>query len=82
MNRAVEAPHGRNLKQLSDRADWNCAFGLRLELVGQPAGTRPDQQSERCVKVRTGLAPIYRTVMGLGADGADGWEASKATGLR
>ncbi len=29
-----------------------------------------------------GLAPIYRTVMGLGADGADGWEASKATGLR
>ena len=29
-----------------------------------------------------GLAPIYRTVMGLGADGADGWDASKATGLR
>ena len=32
--------------------------------------------------VGTGLAPIYRTVMGLGADGADVWEASKATGLR
>ncbi len=32
--------------------------------------------------VATGLAPIYRTVMGLGADRADGWEASKATGLR
>ena len=29
-----------------------------------------------------GLAPIYRTVMGWGADGADGWDASKATGLR
>ncbi|GDX71177.1 hypothetical protein LBMAG38_22680 [Chloroflexota bacterium] len=32
--------------------------------------------------IPTGLAPIHRTVMGLGADGADGWEASKATGLR
>ena len=32
--------------------------------------------------ISSGLAPIYRTVMGLGADGADGWEASKATGLR
>ena len=30
----------------------------------------------------SGLAPIYRTVMGLGADGADGWDASKATRLR
>ena len=29
-----------------------------------------------------GLAPIYRTAMGLGADGADGWDASKVTGLR
>ncbi len=30
----------------------------------------------------SGLAPIYRTVMGWGADGADGLDASKATGLR
>ena len=32
--------------------------------------------------ISSGLAPIYRTGMGLGADGADGWEASNATGLR
>ena len=37
---------------------------------------------DRVVEIVGGLAPIYRTVMGLGADGADGWEASKATGLR
>ena len=29
-----------------------------------------------------GLAPIYRTAMGLGADRSDGWESSKLMGLR
>ena len=38
--------------------------------------------SQEVCKKGCGLAPIYRTVMGLGADGADGWEASKAMGLR
>ena len=60
--------------------------GLRAETPRAPQDGRPDGAFGQIVggfdPGDIGLAPIYRTVMGLGADGADGWEASKATGLR
>ena len=49
-------------------------------LVGSTPGT--SRYVHKTGHRSSGLAPILRTVMGLGADGADGWEASKATGLR
>jgi len=51
-----------------------CGEQCVVGCVGAEVGDAPGK--------RGGLAPIYRTVMGLRADGADGWEASKATGLR
>ena len=52
------------------------------DLPQTPGLPEPEARPDFVAHQVTGLAPIYRTVMGLGADGADGWEASKATGLR
>ena len=53
-------------------------FADRSAFVADRTSLRTYQRRTRQI----GLAPKYWTVMGLGADGADGWEASKATGLR
>ena len=69
------------------RSLYRSLFADRSAFVEDRTSLRTYQRRTRQMQsgfgeLLTGLAPIHRTVMGLEADGADGWEASKATGLR
>ena len=65
----------------ADLTRLRSAFGIDV-IVSLMEPWEYDHLGIADLATRAGLAPIYRTVMGLGADRADGWEASKATGLR